>query len=133
MPSLLDIAPPEIAGKEVTIRGITLPLRGVRAIEWAQLYARFPELRRLVVGRTNGEPDQLQMVAAQCALIAAGTGHIGSADIERAAMVNLTTDEQRALIDDILKLSLPGDMLGPLLDAEGGSGDALSTAEPDTK
>lgn len=134
MPSLLDIAPPELAGKEVTVRGVSLPLRGIPAIEWAHLYARFPELRRIVSGRSDGAEPPARMLLAQAALIAAGTGHPGSEEVERAAMMNLTGEEQRGLVEEIVRLSMPGNVFGPLLDegpAEAGGGP--STAEPDTR
>jgi hypothetical protein len=119
MPSLLDIAPPEIAGKEVDIRGTKLPIAGIAAIDWAKLYARFPELRAVVSGReTPGEDNarNVQMMLAQCALIAAGTGHPGDAEVERAAMVQITREEQAMLAEEIIRLSNPGDVFSPLLD-----------------
>jgi hypothetical protein len=132
MLSLLDVAPPEVVVTEIDIRGVKLPLRGVRAADWATLYARFPELREIVAGRDGGNMDRLRAIAAESALIAAGTGKTGNADIERAAMTNLTMEERRSLIDEIIKISLPGDVFGPLLDAvEGGA--APATAAQATK
>lgn len=125
--SLLDIAPPEIAGKDVEIRGVKLALRGVAAIDWARLYARFPELRDLVAGQ-DASLTRLRLLAAQCALIAAGTGHLGNADVERAAMLNLTADEQAVLVEDIIRLSNPGDVYSPLFDAVEGESLAPDTA-----
>jgi hypothetical protein len=116
MPSLLDIAPPDIGAKEVEIRGITLRVRGIAAVDWAALYARFPELR-IMVGGGSEDIDRIRAMAAQSALIAAGTGKPGDADVERAAMCNLSTDERQSLIEDIIRLSLPGDVFAPLLDA----------------
>lgn len=132
MLSLLDIAPPEIAGKDVEIRGVKLTLRGVAAIDWARLYARFPELRTLVSG---GDTDmtKLRLLAAQCAVIAAGVGHLGNADIERAALTNLSAEEQNELVADIIRLSNPGDVYSPLLDAVEGEDRAPDTAGLATK
>lgn len=119
MPSLLDIAPPEIGAKEVEIRGTKLMVRGIPAIDWAHLYARFPEMRQAVSGRGGGEnADRPRLILAQCALIAAGTGHIGNPDIERAAMMNITVEEQTMLVEEIVRLSNPGDVFSPLLDGE---------------
>jgi len=116
MPSLLDIAPPDIGAKEVEIRGTVLRVRGVAAVDWAALYARFPELR-IMVGGGSEDIDRLRAMMAQSALIAAGTGKPGDADEERAAMSNLSADERQSLIEDIIRLSLPGDVFAPLLDA----------------
>ena len=136
MPSLLDIAPPEIAGKTVEIRGVVLTLRGIAAIDWAQLYARFPELRAIVAGRGDVEgADRTRMMQAQCALIAAGTGHAGSPAVEKAAMTNINSEEQTMLIQEIIALSNPGDVFSPLFD-EGSPPDpgvVPSTKEPDTR
>lgn len=116
MPSLLDIAPPEISAVEVDIRGTKLRVAGIAALEWAMLYGRFPELRRLVLGDVVEGGDRLRFLAAQSAVIAAGTGHPGDADIERASMTVLTFDERQELFEEILRVSLPGDVLSPLLD-----------------
>ena len=116
MPSLLDIAPPDIGAKDVDIRGTVLRVRGIAAIDWAILYARFPELR-IMVGGGSEDIDRLRAMMAQSALIAAGTGKPGEADVERAAMTNLSADERQSLIEDIIRLSLPGDVFSPLLDA----------------
>jgi len=116
MPSLLDIAPPDIGAKDVDIRGTVLRVRGIAAIDWAILYARFPELR-IMVGGGSEDIDRLRAMMAQSALIAAGTGKPNDADVERAAMTNLSADERQSLIEDIIRLSLPGDVFAPLLDA----------------
>jgi hypothetical protein len=128
MPSLLDIAPPEIGAREVAIRGVTLKVRGIVAADWAALYARFPELR-VMVGGGGEDIDRLRAMAAQSALIAAGTGMPGDADVERAAMSNLSADERQSLIEDIIRLSLPGDVFSPLLDAGLPDGDDAQRGE----
>ena len=133
MPSLLDIAPPEIGAKEIEIRGTVLRVRGIAAVDWASLYARFPELRAMVGGGSE-DIDRLRAMMAQSALIAAGTGQPGDADVERAAMSNLSADERQSLIEDIIRLSLPGDVFSPLLDAATlpNGHDAQRGAEPAT-
>jgi len=127
MPSLLDIAPPDIGAKDVDIRGTVLRVRGIAAIDWAILYARFPELR-IMVGGGSEDIDRLRAMMAQSALIAAGTGKPGEADVERAAMTNLSADERQSLIEDIIRLSLPRDVFVPLLDA--GPGPSRAWTEP---
>jgi hypothetical protein len=136
MPSLLDIAPPEISAVEIDIRGTVLRVSGIAAIDWAVLYGRFPELRKLMIGEADESMPRLRFLAAQSAVIAAGTGHPGDADIERASMAVLTFEERQTLFDEIVKLSLPGDVLSPLLDgslAAGANGAARSTAAPATR
>lgn len=136
MPSLLDIAPPEISAVEIEIRGVTLKVAGIRAIDWAMLYVRFPELRRLVLGEGAEGASRLRIFAAQSAVIAAGTGHPGSDEIERASMTVLTIEERQQLFDKILDLSLAGDVLSPLFDAspaEVGNGVDQPTRAPDTR
>lgn len=117
MPSLLDIAPPEISAEQVEVRGVTLRVAGIPAIDWAMLYGRYPELRKVMLGEESDGRDRLRFLAAQSAVIAAGTGHPGDAEIERASMAVLTFDERQQLFDQIIRLSLPGDVLSPLLDA----------------
>lgn len=133
MPSLLDVAPPEIAAQEFPVRGVKLQLRGVIAADWAVLYGRFPDLRRVVTGKVDGTESPVQMVAAQAALIAAGLGQLGDPDIERSAMSNLTGDEQRGITETILRLSLPGDVFSPLLDAAAPDAADASGRAADTK
>jgi hypothetical protein len=118
MPSLLDIAPPEISAVELEIRGVAIKVAGIPAIDWAMLYGRFPELRKIMLGEESSDGrDRLRFLAAQSAVIAAGTGHPGDADIERASLTVLTFDERQSLFDQVVSLSLPGDVLSPLLDA----------------
>lgn len=132
MPSLLDIAPPELSAETVDIRGTTLTVCGIAADGWATLYSRFPVLRAIMAGRSI-EGAALDVLRAQSALIAAGTGAPGNADVERAAMVNLTEDDQKMLVETIRRLSLPGHVYGPLLDgaaedgAAAGPGKAAAT------
>jgi len=138
MPSLLDIAPPEISAVEIDIRGTVLRVAGIAAIDWAMLYGRFPELRKLMIGEADEDMPRLRFLAAQSAVIAAGTGHPGDAEIERASMKVLTFDERQQLFDEVVRLSLPGDVLSPLLDgsppaAVGANGAARSTAAAATK
>ncbi len=129
MPSLLDIAPPELAGKDIDVHGQKLSIQGIVAEDWARLYARFPELRQLVAGQDGDAPDRLRMMQAQSAMIAAGTGHAGEREHERAVMHKLTADEQAFVASEIIALSMPGNVFGPLLDAEEDApAAALSTA-----
>lgn len=115
MPSLLDIAPPELSAEEVDIRGTKISVRGVTAEEWAQLYARFPALKSIMGGRA-ADGSQLDQVRGEAALIAAGLGKMGNAEIERAVLDRLTAADKRVVLETIGRLSLPGAVFGPLLD-----------------
>jgi hypothetical protein len=119
MPSILDIAPPELSAKEVEIRGVKFTLCGIPAIDWATLYARFPVLRAVAAGVTDGVTASPVIVhAMNAAVIAAGVGQLGNPDVERVASANLTRDEMESLVSEVFRLSAPGAMLGPLLDGE---------------
>lgn len=114
MPSLLDIAPPEITAEDVDIRGTRLSVKGLPAEEWARLYARFPELRAVVAGRAENV-STLAAFAGQAALVAAGLGKPCDGDTEHLVMERLNRDEQQTLVETIVRLSLPGHVFGPLL------------------
>src|SRR3954463_1004447 len=119
MPSILDIAPPEIAAREFDIRGTKLKISGVPAIDWATLYARYPHLRQVLVGRlAEADVPMTKRFRAQAAMIAAGLGKLGDPKVERAVMANLTMEEQIELASEVLKISQPGEYLVPLLEAE---------------
>lgn len=133
MPSLLDVAPPELMAEEIDIRGTKLKVQGITGEGWMILYARHPVMRALVSGRAEGL-SAVETFAAQAALIAAGLGQVGDAETERLVMDRLTTDEQRQVVEMIVRLSMPGHVFGPLLN--GGGADAAaahSIAEPATK
>lgn len=132
MPSLLDIAPPELSAEEVDIRGAKLRVRGVTGEEWAALYARFPILKNVMGGRAVNVPllDQLR---AQAALIAASLDKMGDAEIERAVLDRLTVGDQQVVLETIGRLSLPGAVFGPLLDEPAEAGDAAPGKEAVTK
>ena len=133
MPSLLDIAPPDLMAEEVEIRGTKLKVQGVTGEGWMLLYARHLVLRQLVSGRIDDLPPA-ETFAAQVALVAAGLGQIGDEDTERLVMDRLTRAELGLLTEAVIRLSMPGHLFGPLLD-EGGADSAAapSTAEPVTK
>jgi len=116
MPSLLDIAPPELSAETIDIRGTSLKVCGIGADAWAVLYSRHPDLRAIVTGRTEGL-SPISMFAAQAALIAAGLGSLGDVEIERAVMSRLTADEAGTIAAMIVRLSMPGHVFAPLLEA----------------
>lgn len=122
MPSILDVAPPELSAEEVDIRGTPLSVRGLRADEWTALYARFPELRGVVAGQVD-DISNFAAFMAQAALVAAGLNEIGNAETERLVTERLTRDEMQQLVGTIVRLSMPGNLYGPLLNGAGESPD----------
>lgn len=135
MPSLLDIAPPELSAETIDIRGTPLKVTGIGADHWAELYARFPELRAVVVGRGRDDAPArpLEQFEAQVGMIATGLGSHGDPEIERQIMARLSTPEQTLLVQAIIRLSLPGHVVSPLLRAADALPAARSGEGPATK
>jgi hypothetical protein len=133
MPSLLDIAPPELSAETIDIRGTPLKVSGIGADHWAALYSRFPELRAVVTGKGNAADHPVEQFNAQVALIATGLGSHGDPEIERGIIDRLTTAEQLVLVQAIVRLSLPGYVMSPLLKAADAGAAAPSGEAPATK
>lgn len=114
MPSLLDIAPPEITAETVDIRGTALKVSAIDNEGWMRLHARFPELRSLVSGRP-GDMSPAVVLKMNAALIAAGLGKADDAEIEHAALDRLSIVDQSQIVEVIVRLSMPGHVFGPLL------------------
>ena len=137
MVGLVDIAP---VTSTVTVRGQDITVTGISARGVALLLARFPELRALMTGREVALDDLLRLGGdVVCAIIAAGTGTPGDADVETAAD-NLTLEEQADLLAAIVELTMPRG-LGPLVErlsrlgllAGGGSSTQVTTSPPPSK
>jgi len=112
MVGLVDIAP---VTSTVTVRGQEITVSGISARGIAHLLARFPELRALMTGREVALDDLLKLGGdVIAAIIAAGTGAPGDADVETAAD-NLTLEEQADLLAAIVELTMPRG-LGPLVE-----------------
>lgn len=133
MPSLLDIAPPELSAEDVDVRGVKLRVQGLSARQWAGLYARFPDLRAQMAGRQEQAPTAIDSLRSQAAMIAAGLGQDGNPEIERAVVERLSLEDQNQVIAVILRLSLPGHVFGPLLDAAQPESGVPAGAAPATK
>ncbi len=137
MVGLVDIAP---VTSTVPVRGQDITVTGVSARGIAHLLARFPELRALMTGREVALDDLLRLGGdVIAAIIAAGTGAPGDADVEKAAD-NLTLEEQADLLTAIVELTLPRG-LGPLVErlsrlglmAGGASATQATTLQPPSK
>ncbi len=112
MVGLVDIAP---LTSTVSIREQNITVTGISARGIAHLLARFPELRALMTGREVALDDLLKLGGdVIAAIIAAGTGVPGDADVETAAD-NLTLEEQADLLAAIVELTMPRG-LGPLVE-----------------
>jgi hypothetical protein len=135
MPSLLDIAPPEIATERVTVRGVELEVRGLSALDIARVMKRFPDIRLQSVGKDVPAEDMLlTSLEATPAIIAAGLGQGGNQEIENQVAIRLSPDEQAALLDAIMTLTNPAGKSGPLASAPAnGATGAPSTAAAVTK
>lgn len=121
MASLLDIAP---LTETVSVRGTDIPVTGVSAKGIAQIMARFPEVREMMVGREVSVDRLVELaVDAVGAIIAAGTGHPGDPDHERMA-ASLLLEEQADLLAAILRVTLPRGV-GPLVEKLKAMGGAL--------
>lgn len=113
MPGLRDIAP---SHKSVTVNGTAVPVLGVSAEGVATLIDRFPEFRALLTGRT-GEftADNLRKLVpdAIAAIIAAGTGSPGDADVEAVA-ATLPLHLQVEFMEAIVEQTMPNGV-GPFV------------------
>lgn len=115
MTSLLDVA--NIAKPVPLSSGASLVVAGVSALGIAHLMAKFPELRDMLGGRKQTiTPERLfeAAPAAVAAIIAAGVGHPGEPDYEKAA-AGLPLGDQLDLILAIWEATAPNG-LGPFLD-----------------
>lgn len=128
MPSLFDIAPPEIATEAVDIRGMAIEVRGLSARAIARLMKRFPDMRAQSAGRDVSQDDMLVTgIEAAPAIIAEG---LVEPVPEEEIVRRLSPDEQASLIAAIMRLTNPPAPAGPL--AEGAADGARSTEDPVT-
>lgn len=118
MPSLLDVAPPEILRKTVDIRGTPVDVQGIPGVVWQELYAKYPTLGKIVqTGSADGVTNQAEGILATAAVIAAGTGHHGEV-AHQAAAARLSSEEQAKLLEACMQLSYPAEIFLPLAGPE---------------
>lgn len=115
MPSLADVAPPELTAETVDIRGTPLRVQAIDGEGWMRLHTRFPELAPILDGRA-GDLTRLETLRVQAGLIAAGLGAPDDAATERLVVDKLTPADQQRIMEVIFRLSLPGHVYRPLLD-----------------
>lgn len=130
MPSILDIAPPEISAERVNIRGTELEVRGIRNREWAMLLRRFPVLQKQAAGGTV-DPEEMTVASIEImpAVIAAGLGNTGDQQTEDAIAERLSDAEQAEVFGVIMRLTNPPDPLAasPVVAAGQGANGAATT------
>ena len=132
MPSLLDIAPPEIAAERINIRGTEIEVRGIRNREWAALLRRFPELRKQAAGLTIPEEDMaVASIEIMPAVIAAGLGNAGDDKTEALIAERLTDAEQAEVFNAIMRLTNPpAPLAGSPAAVAGQAGNGKATTSP---
>lgn len=133
MPSLADVAPPELAAEEIDVRGTLLKVRGLSGEEWMALYARFPEFAAVLGGKSDAQISGITEVRSQAALIASALGCPGDAATEALVLERLSGDDQRLVMSAAVRLSHPGHIFGPLLNGAAPVGPAPATEAPATK
>ena len=102
MPSLLDIAPPDLATATVDIRGTSITVHAIRNRDWVQLMRRFPQLRRSVLDDEWAGVHHLETIPA---IIAAGLGKVCDEAEERLVEERLSDQEQQQLHNAIMRLT----------------------------
>lgn len=109
MVSLVDIAPPEVASKEVPIDrvGKVLTVVGLSALDIARLIKRFPKFRISASGRELSDDETMELgMDAGPAIIAMGLRSYDE-ETEKLVLSNLTLEEQQALLAAIMSLTNP--------------------------
>ena len=127
MPGLVDIAP---LRETVEVRGTEIEVTGVSAMGFAQLLARFPDLRKMMSGvRVEAESLPTLLGEAIGPVIAAGTGSLGDKKAEAVA-ASLSVGDQMHLLEAIFNVTFPRGT-GPLVELLGGlAGSPEGAASP---
>lgn len=133
MPSLADVAPPELSTEEVDIRGTKLNVVGLSGEQWARFYAEFPELAAALSGQTGEPLWGVKELRAYSAVVAAALGRPGDEETEAMARNNLSREDLSSIVMTAIRLSHPGHVFGPLLNGAAQAGPALATEVPATK
>jgi hypothetical protein len=113
MTSLLDIGP---LTEEVEIRGQTLTVQGLTAGHIFQLFAQFPDMRKLLDGK-QGSPQEVMLGLAPdliAKLIAMSLGEGHNKEVEAKALT-MGAGDQLTILAAMQRLSFP-DGIGPFVD-----------------
>lgn len=131
MPGLLDIAPPEVITETFEIRGGKMVVHGIRNRDWAALLRRFPELRKQAAGIAVPDEDMAAAsIEVMPAVIAAGLGKTGDAEIEAVIVDRLTDAEQAEIFGAVMRLTMPPSPLAESPVAAGQSNGQDATTSP---
>lgn len=133
MPSLADVAPPELSTAEVDIRGTKLKVFGLSGEQWMRFYAEYPELAALLSGQTGDPLWGVKELRAYSAVVAAALGVPGDEKTEAMARDNLSRDDLWLIVGTAIRISQPGHVFGPLLNGAAPQSPAPATEAPATK
>lgn len=132
---LLDVVGGAVAPDTVSIRGKDVAVYGIGIGVIAKLFRSFPQISTVMKDRAKGGAPDIDLMeildkapGAVAMLIAAGFGHFGEPEYERAA-ANLSVEEQIAVIRKIIDVTMPNG-IGPFVESIGGMAAAL---DPDGK
>lgn len=104
MASLLEVAN---VPRQIEVHGIKVDVTGISGEGVASIMARFPEVGKMFSGVMPDSKALMTMAPeALAAFIAAGTGHPGDKEHEKAAAV-LDVSSQLDLVDEIMRLTFP--------------------------
>lgn len=125
MVGLIDIAPSK---RTVHYNGDDIPVPGVSAKGLAYLFDRFPDIAAALSGG-EASIDRLRSISgdAVSAIIAAGCGYPGNADVESKAEA-MPLDAQVDFIVAIMKQTMPKGV-GPFVDKVKALTDAFTVGE----
>jgi hypothetical protein len=135
MTSLLDIAPPEVACKNIPIvrgeRTDILTVYGLTALDIAKLIKRFPKFRLAAAGKDLSEDDLMDMGLDVSPVIIAMGLRSYEDDTVKLVTERLSIDEQQVMIQAIITLTNPEAPKkgGPFKRARGGRRAAASGTE----
>jgi hypothetical protein len=113
MTSLLDIGP---LTEDVVVRGKTLTVQGLTAGHLFQLFAEFPDMRKLLDSK-SGSPQEVMLHLAPeliAKVIAMALGEPHSKEVEAKAMT-MGAGDQLTLLAAVQQLTCP-EGIGPFVD-----------------
>jgi hypothetical protein len=114
MTSLLDIGP---LTEEVEIRGVTLVVQGLTAGHLFQLFAEYPDMRKLLDGKPDSSPQEIMLALAPdliAKIIAMATGQANNKEVEAKAKT-MGASDQLTILTAVQKLSVP-EGISPFVD-----------------
>jgi hypothetical protein len=113
MATLLDIGP---LTEDVEVRGVALTVQGLTAGHIFQLFAEFPEMRKMVENKQGNPQDIMLGLAPEliAKMIAMALGEARNAEVE-AKVKTMGAGDQLTILAAVQRLSFP-DGIGPFVD-----------------